>query len=139
MLLFFSFLFHQSFKFLWELDDEKLEKNICFRHHYWRSNKGTNSVFSSQISSFHFQLITNRHNRAQELSSISKHVSQYSVYDNPSEHRLVRQILGKHVKWGLSKQYCGYRERLGRCGGSKCGIQSISGREAPIRGTAVIC
>lgn len=87
-------------------------------------------MFWSQISSFYLQLITNR---AGTFLHFQTRITGVYMIIHCHIHWLW-QILGKHVKWGLSKQYSGYRERCG----VRSGIQSISGREWPHPEPAVV-
>lgn len=70
-----------------------------------------NSVFWSQISLFSIWSAID-HNRARTFLHFQTRITRAYMIIHWHIHWLW-QILGKHVKWGLSKQYCGYRERLG--------------------------
>lgn len=77
-------------------------------------------MFWSQISSFYLQLITNR---AGTFLHFQTRITGVYMIIHCHIHWLW-QILGKHVKWGLSKQYSGYRER--------CGVRSVAYNPFPV-------
>lgn len=88
------------------------------------------SVFWSQISLFSIWSAID-HNRARTFLHFQTRITGAYMIIHWHIHWLW-QILGKHVKWGLSKQYCGYRERLGWRGARSVAYNSFPvGRPHP--------